>query len=38
MKLTAISEEAIQHMSDNETNSTKSQQTIVALQEQIETA
>ena len=37
VQLKALYEEVLKHMSDNETNSTKSQQTIAALQEQIET-
>ena len=38
VQLKALYEETLKHMSDNETNSTKSQQTITALQEQIEVA
>ena len=38
VQLKALYEEALKHMSDNETNSIKSQQTITALQEQIEVA
>ena len=38
VQLKALYEEVLKHMSDNETNSTKSQQTITALQEQIEVA
>ena len=38
IQLKALYEEVVQHMSDNERNSIKSQQTIATLQEQIETA
>ena len=38
VQLKALYEEVPEHMSDNETNSTKSQQTITVLQEQIEVA
>ena len=38
VQLKALYEEALEHMSDNETNSTKSKQTIAALREQIEVA
>ena len=38
VQLKALYEEALKHMSDNETNSTKSQQIITVLQEQIEVA
>ena len=38
IRLKALYEEVIQHMSDNERSSIKSQETIATLQEQIETA
>ena len=38
IQLKALYEEAVQHMSDNETKCIKSQQTIATLQEQLETA
>ena len=38
IQLKALYEEVVQHMSDNERNSIKSQQTVTILQDQIETA